>query len=218
MTLIQQQIKSVFARLPQEIRDLITSEDFNDRIEVIAKKHGLDDVETGTLIRTTVRLLIGVIAPTQFVLAVTENIEIERDKAALIAQDINRDIFNPVKEELKQVHALPVGADGAATKPASESPTPAPAFSPQVSPKLSPTGASLPTSAPAAQTPTAPHLAAPSQSIFEQKMGGTFRLKSDTTSHAGAAAPAVAPSAVMPSPSTAPAAKPKVDPYREAPI
>lgn len=218
MTLIQQQIKSVFARLPEEIRDLITSEDFNDRIEIIAKKHGLDEDQTGTLIRTTVRLLIGVIPPTQFVLAVTENIEVERDKAALIAQDINRDIFNPVKEELKQVHALGADASGAAVKPAPAAPAPALAPPlPQVSPKPPTVGAVLPKlspSAPSAQTPPTPHLAAPSQSIFEQKMGGTFRLKSDATSHASSAAPtAVAPSAVMPNPSAAP----KIDPYREVP-
>lgn len=217
MTLIQQQIKSVFVRLPQEIRDLITSEDFNDRIEVIAKKHGLDEDQTGALIRTTVRLLIGVIAPTQFVVAVTENIEIDREKASLIAQDINRDIFNPVKEELKQVHALPgSGASSPAPKPASPTPASAPVSPlPQVSPKPAPVSAVSAKPAPAASAiSSTPPLAAPSQSIFEQKMGGTFRMKSDTTSHGAATQPkGVAPSAVMPDPTS----PPKIDPYREAP-
>jgi hypothetical protein len=86
------------------------------------------------------------------------------------------------------------------------------------------------------EQPQTPPLSAPSQSIFEQKMGGTFRMKSDATSHAAdgtaqkaanfsevrplkaevglQAATMPAPSAVMPKPAT----PPKVDPYREATV
>jgi hypothetical protein len=106
MTLLQQQIKSVFPTLPDKIKDLLLSEDFNERVEHVALHYTLDEVGTGVLIRITVRLLAGIIPPTQFVSTIIEEIDIPRERAALMAQEINRDIFNPIKEELKQIHQI----------------------------------------------------------------------------------------------------------------
>lgn len=114
MTLLQQQIKSVFSTLPQKIQDLLLSEDFNERVEQVALHYTLDEIDTGILIRITVRLLAGIIPPTQFVSTIIEEIDIPREKAAFIAQEINRDIFNPLKEELKQIHQIGESAAPAA--------------------------------------------------------------------------------------------------------
>ena len=52
------------------------------------------------------KLLAGVIAPQEFVSIIVEDLGIEQDVAMKVAQEINRDILNNVREELKQVHGL----------------------------------------------------------------------------------------------------------------
>lgn len=109
MTLLQQQLKLVFPTLPEKVKDLLLSPDLNTRIESIASRYTLNDITTGALIRITVRLLAGIIPPTQFVSSIIDEIDIPRERAALIAQEINRDIFNAIKEDLKQIHMVEQG-------------------------------------------------------------------------------------------------------------
>lgn len=111
MTQLQEQLSKIFPTLPDDIKSLLLAEDFNDRIEVITAKYSLDEVDSGIMIRIVVRLLSGIIAPSEFVSAIIENIDIEKAQATLLAQEINRDIFNPVKEALKQLHNVGVGKD-----------------------------------------------------------------------------------------------------------
>lgn len=105
MTVLQQQLQSVFPKLPDAIKDLLLSEDFNDRVEKVAKNHHCDETQTGMLIRLTVRLLSGITPATRFVSGIEEELDISHSEAAFIAQEINRDIFNTVKDALKQVHS-----------------------------------------------------------------------------------------------------------------
>lgn len=107
MTLLQRQLQQVFANLPEGIRALLLADDLNDKIERIGQKNGLDENQSSDLVRIVVRLLSGIIQPTQFVALIMETLEVPRETAALLAEDINRDIFNPVKDELKEVHKLP---------------------------------------------------------------------------------------------------------------
>ncbi len=217
MTLIQQQVQAVFPSLPEVIRDLITSEDFNDRIEAIATKHGLNEDQSSALIRITVRLLIGVIPPTQFVSSIIENTEIEREEAALVAQEINRDIFNPVKDALKEIHIagkapiLPATAPVVTTQPASTAPVapvapPTPAIKFSVAQALGNTATTTPPATPQANMPQ-PHIG----NIFEEKLGGAFRLSASGSGGQNA------PTQVIPPPPQATTPQPlKADPYREA--
>lgn len=122
MTMLQQQLRAVFPTLPTKIKDLLLSEDFNARVEHIASHYTLDEVGTGALTRIIVRLLAGIIPPTQFVNAITEEIDVPRDKAAFIAQEVNRDIFNPIKDELAQVHRVEQGKVVATPSTASNTP------------------------------------------------------------------------------------------------
>lgn len=282
MTQLQQQIQQVFPTLPEAIKTLLLSADFNDRIEVIAKKNGLDEDQVGILIRITVRLLVGVISPTQFVSSIIDNTEVERETASFIAQEINRDIFNPIKDALKEVHA--VGAAGSAQAgteierplgtapivpkqmlkpdlsvlpsysppvvvtpppqpiaiavpsippPAATAPKPLPSFSvaaalgnipSTTSPQSTTTAAELPKAhvgviaSASAGTPQ-------TGNILEDKLGGTYRMKTETTSSRGDPSLQSSPTQIIPPPpqATSPASPPQeqsalakaLDPYRE---
>lgn len=109
-----------YALLPQEIRDLITDPSTFATIENIGAKYGLNTVEIGLLAQATGSLLRGETRPNQFVTMIADNLSMPQENAALIAQDLNRDLFNAVKDALKQVHSQE------STPPVSPIPTPYP--------------------------------------------------------------------------------------------
>jgi hypothetical protein len=104
MTKLQKQVRAVFPTLPDGIRNIITSENFNDRIEEVGEKYKLDALQKGILVQTTVQLLIGAIHPNEFIETISAEIDIDKSQAALIAKDINHSIFNEVKDALMIVH------------------------------------------------------------------------------------------------------------------
>ena len=207
MTILQQQLKQVFPTLPKEIKDLLLSEDFNDRIEKIAAAHKLNEYDAAVLVRLTVRLLSGITSPTTFVSGIVENIEVDHAKAVLIAQDLNRDIFNPVKDALKTLY----GGKVENTQPESVESIKNNTSDVHIQPQTAPEKATIPpptfslanalgkdngTTPSSAQTPVnttpiskpkpqpadnmpKPHIG----NIFEEKLGGAFRVKSDTVEY-----------------------------------
>ena len=95
-----------WGKLPPEIRDILSSEATVELVENIGIKHGLSEVEQGFLLRITGKLLKGVLPPTTFIKELEANIDIPRERAAYIAQEINRDIFNDVKDALKSLYGV----------------------------------------------------------------------------------------------------------------
>ncbi len=291
MTMLQQQLQNVFPTLPEEIKDLLLSENFNDGVSKVAQAHGCDEIQTGMLIRLTVRLLSGLIPATQFVSLITEELDISHDESAFIAQEINRDIFNPIKDALKQVHAvgsapastvndaterpigtapivprplikpdlsaLPLYSGQAATLQVTASATPSasqPIAPPQIptQPKVEPKplpsfsiasalgnipstassqGSATASAMPKAQVGTiAATTSGTEQSgnILEDKLGGTYRMKTETSSSVGTPNTQPAPTQVIPPPPQATTPAPSnqeksplakaLDPYREPPV
>lgn len=96
-----------FSQLPDAIKELLVSERLVDTVEAICMKHNLRPEEYGIVLRTTAALLSGTLPPTSFVATLMDELALPRESAALIAQDINREVFNPVKEALKEIHKLP---------------------------------------------------------------------------------------------------------------
>jgi|GEM_PF-3157496 len=208
----EQQTATKLAMLPQEIRDLLASPETLDIIDAIGKKHALTRVESGLLAQVTSALIIGTLKPADFLAALMDYLSIPREKAALIAQDLNGDIFSHFKESLKTIHAGHGGVQ-----------------------KLDP---SLVTCLPeemskeAALGNKAPGNA-PMGNILEQKLAGSFRMKGDGVATNAMPPPRLVvpppPQAQIPPPQEAPAADrpkfvppsqhvvepPKIDPYRD---
>lgn len=93
-------------KLPPEIRELLSNEATVELVEKIGIKHGLSAIEQGFLLRITGKLLKGVLPPTAFVKEIEASIDVPRERAAYIAQEINRDIFNDVKDALKNLYGV----------------------------------------------------------------------------------------------------------------
>lgn len=203
--------------LPEAIRELLSSEDITDRIERIGATHDLSLMEQGFLVRITASLLRGLLAPKDFVNTITEEIATPRDTALLIAKDINNDIFHDVKDALMEVHAKRYGQSVETTSITPVGKNNAPSLNSET-----------PTPPPAATISIPAPVAEPKGSIFEQKLGGAFRMSSTTgevTNGTGTRdSMLVAPPPPQSTPPTPPPPQPtivsdapKVDPYRELP-
>lgn len=203
-----------WAELPDEIREILSREDTVAKIEEIGRKQGLPPMEQGFLVRISANLMRGIISPISFVNTISDELDINREKAAYLAQEINRDIFSSVKEALQKVHPVQ--------------------NKPETVAKLDPSLVTcLPgeMSAKAAIANKAPGNAAavaPIGSIFEQKLGGAFRMKGETVSNTEVITSrqvipppvqATRPNNIpVPPPPQSGTTKPALDPYREHPI
>lgn len=208
-----------FETLPEDIRAMLQSDEFVEKIELIGEKQSLPPMEQGFLVRICAKLVTGVLQPANFVNTIADELDISREKAAFIAQEINRDIFSNIKESLKTLHRseqgggiqspaiTPVATEGglSAVAPTTETPQiispakesvvtapviPAPLQSTTTTPAPAQVGQSN-INTPQRET-IQPHIG----SIFEQKLGGEFRLKSDAvtyTNEQGSSAPVVPP-------------------------
>jgi hypothetical protein len=215
--------KIPWAKLPQQIRDILAAEETVTTLEAIGAKYGLSDMEQGFLIRITSKLISGTILPTEFIKQILENIDINRDQAILVAQEINRDILNEIKDVLmelnEQKEAKPVSSQppppiGLVPAPPVVNvpkgpPPPAPVLPVQPPPVVRPAGEPVRSDwgwhgtknevtgkiefrhekAPQDTIAGALHVG----SIFEQKLGGAFTIKSEQ-----------APAALHPEPAPVP--------------
>ena len=91
--------------LPEDIREMLRSDEFVEKIELIGEKQSLPPMEQGFLVRICANLIKGIISPANFVNTIADELDIPREKAAYIAQEINRDIFSSIKESLKILHS-----------------------------------------------------------------------------------------------------------------
>lgn len=226
--------------IPKELSDLIANPATFETVEKIGVKFGLNRVEIGLLAQVTGSLLVGEISPNQFIATLVDYLTVPQEKAMLIAQEINRDIFNSVKEALKQLHN--VAQEKGAEKPAAAVSTPQQAVAapktvaaqkpstqntpiPEAQPKIA---VGLKPSVPFGAIPEAAAGKTESNNL-ESKLGGAFTIKKDVMFTAPsapasplqpAASPASVnkPSAPLPQAAiTAPSQAKTLDPYRELP-
>ncbi len=197
-----EKIGKVFPTLPLEIQELLQAGERQDKTAIIGKKYGLNRVETGMLSQVVTAVLVGLLKPNLFVPAIVDFLGTSRETAVLIAQDINRDIFNSVKAALTEVHSgvmRPVAATPIGLVRTQE-----------------PMSAVVPPPPPVVATP-----AAPAGSIFEQKLGGAFRMSAPMPEASRTREPMlIVPPPPPPTASVAPTgsamAVPSPDSYREA--
>ena len=116
--LTQQQTQARFRTLPVLLRNTLADPDMYDKIALVAKKYGLTRVESGLLAQVVGALMLGLVKPNEFIAEVMENINIERDEAMHITQELNREIFNDVKDLLKELGSITVKKSETSVRPA----------------------------------------------------------------------------------------------------
>lgn len=237
-------LRILYQSLPEKLQEVILAPETIDQYAEVAKKFSLNDKQHRELSNQSGLLLLGITQPQQFIVALTSKLGVTREQATLIAQELNKNVFNSVKDALKEVHqVMPESAKSetpaqkavpeaeTTAKPSTSMPNTAPA--PVMAAPNPTTPPPAPATPPAQAKPAAaipamkvmPSMSAPAKpaeekessmgSIFEQKLGGAFRMSADGTNIAkdtgSTTVQKPAPSIMFTAPSTAtPPPTPKV--------
>jgi restriction endonuclease len=106
MPYTQEQIDAMFAELPSDVKDAMSSVDTVHVMADIQKKYNLHIDQAGELSTDAALLMVGAIKPQEFIGQIESQAHIPRETAKQIAAEVNEKIFRPVRESLMQIHKM----------------------------------------------------------------------------------------------------------------
>jgi len=106
-----QQISQMYDNLPEDLKDSIFSVDTTSVVNEIGRKYGLAIDKIGDLANETGMVMLGVTHPNEFIGNLADRLEIDKEKARAIAQEINEQVFKKVRESLRKIHNMREGAE-----------------------------------------------------------------------------------------------------------
>ncbi len=112
------EINERFKLLPEDIKTLVYSADMEKVLRDIGTKHQLHVDQIGDLETETVSTMIGMSPTEDFASTIADTLEIDAQKGAEIAKDINEQLFVKIRESLKKMYEKSSqGNSGAITNP-----------------------------------------------------------------------------------------------------
>ena len=101
----QDQLWKVYETLPEELKQAVFSAENADHTFSICERYGIE--ECSQLASLVGLVLMGVMLPRDFEGALQKDLGLDQETAQRVAQEINRFIFYPVKQQLEQIHKAP---------------------------------------------------------------------------------------------------------------
>src|SRR3989338_2638565 len=114
----QEELLKKYEELPEDLKTAMYSASTAEIIYEIGKKYGLNMEETGYLTVEVANIILGLNHPKNFISSLTDVPDIPKEKAVEIAQDINHQIFFPIREELKKLHGIGASSEITPSAPA----------------------------------------------------------------------------------------------------
>ncbi len=96
---LDESIQQVMRTLPPVIRNYVAKGEFTTVAKNITAKYGLRIDQSGVLARELMLLLVGIENPNDFMKALTEEAKIDEKTVRDIVQDVNKDVFIPLREK-----------------------------------------------------------------------------------------------------------------------
>jgi hypothetical protein len=106
MTEERKQFNERYNRLPPTVKQAIDAVETADLIQTISEAHKLHIDQMGEFSNQIGLVMLGVVKPQEFIPNLREKLKIGDEEARKIALEVNEQIFNPIRESLKQVHAM----------------------------------------------------------------------------------------------------------------
>ncbi len=100
----KEQLWKIVDILPQELKHSIFSEDTADAISEACEKNDIEDQRVSEVARYTGRVLMGILLPKDFEIALREKVGLSGEVAKNITSDISRLVFFPVKDAISDLH------------------------------------------------------------------------------------------------------------------
>ncbi|MEK7569425.1 MAG: hypothetical protein AAB500_00840 [Patescibacteria group bacterium] len=157
-------IKERYDMLPESIKEIIMSSNYQDTLIELGKKYNLNVGQLGILERETTMVLMGLTNPDNFQTEIIREMDVDAERGRQIVKEINEEIFARIRDLLKLMNTPP------GEEPKLDEETPAP--SPEI---LKAAGV----------TAAAPDLSKPElpAGMLAQKLSGSFQIPSVTTDH-----------------------------------
>ena len=127
MPYTKSQLDKMFAELPDDVKDAMTSVDTVDVLKGIQEKYHFHIDQVGDLSAEVGMLMLGATPPQKFISIVEKTLNIPAPTAKEIAGIINEKIFKNVRHSLMEIHKMTAEANSAEEKKLEIKPTEAPA-------------------------------------------------------------------------------------------
>lgn len=98
-----EQIQNQFNKLPEELRNAITSMEVSGTIQAVGNRHGLRIDQMGELVDMIGLVMLGLMKPGDFVSSFVKETGVDRQTAQKIAEDINKELFTVLKTSMQEV-------------------------------------------------------------------------------------------------------------------
>lgn len=107
-----------FKSLPLEIKEVLTSVNTTNSIRRIGEKNKLQEDKVKILADETGAVMLGINHPSNFVDNLKNKLGLDEVTVRTIAEDINVEIFRPIRDSLRKIHGIS-GGEAAPAAPAS---------------------------------------------------------------------------------------------------
>lgn len=120
----EQIIKERLKVIPDKIKQAIKSTDLAGKFTKIADKHGLHIDQNGSLQTETLLVMLGLESTDDFIENIQRELDISRNEAVSITQDVNLEILNSIKDSLQEIQEENEEEEREESKESSTTPAP----------------------------------------------------------------------------------------------
>ncbi len=96
-------LKNNWSIVPEDIRVLILSPDFETKLNWIGRKYNLTAEQTDKLKQETIFVLIGLVQLKNYIDSISSELTIPKEQVGVIVQEVETQVFAGVRESLKEM-------------------------------------------------------------------------------------------------------------------
>ena len=104
----KEEIWKLYEKLPEELKEAVFSETTAESIWEICERNGIEDDRISEIARFAGRVLMGILPPDELQETLEKELELDKERAKKISQEINRFIFYPVKSTLGELYKIEI--------------------------------------------------------------------------------------------------------------
>jgi hypothetical protein len=106
-----EQFWKLYENIPQALKEAVFSEETAENIwNICIRNEVLEGATISAIAKYTGRVLMGVLPPEDFQSKIEKELQLPKDTANKISQEIDRLVFYPVKNSLEELYTRKVGA------------------------------------------------------------------------------------------------------------
>ena len=101
-----EQLDERYKTLPPDVRQAMVAVDSSVVVKKIGENYKLSRAHTTILADVTGMVMLGITHPRDYTRHLIERLQLPKEKALVIAQEVNEQIFKPIRASLKKIHGI----------------------------------------------------------------------------------------------------------------